>query len=297
VLQHLAATVAVLAGISPSSGGRAAAAVEVADMRGRRVTLTGPPARIVSLAPSMTEIVYALGAASSLVGVSDFCDFPPDARRKPRVGGVSTPNLEVILTLKPDLVLATPEGNREEDVLALERLRIPVFVVTPVDFASVLESVSRVGAVIAREDEARRLVAEMSSRADAIARAVAGVRRPRVLYVIWGDPLIVAGRGTLITDLLRRAGGESITGDEPAPYPRFAMEEVVARAPDWIIIGQHSDIPVEARLREWRGLTLLAAAREGRVRAVDGDLVHRPGPRIVEGLTALARIFHPGLAP
>src|SRR5262249_8696680 len=183
--------------------------------------------RIVSIAPSMTEIVYALGASARLVGVSDFCDYPPDAKRKSRVGGIYTPSLEMILSLKPDLVLATSEGNRAEDVLALERFGIAVFVATPFDFVTVLESVTLVGGALGREAEARQLVAEMSARADAIARAVAGVPRPRVLYVIWGDPVIAAGRDTLITDLIRRAGGDSITGDAPSPYPRISIEEVV----------------------------------------------------------------------
>ena len=269
-----------------------AAPAEIQDMRGRRVVRSGPPARIVSLAPSMTEIAYALGAGTQLVGVTDFCDYPQDAKKKPRVGGIYTPNFEVILTLKPDLVLATSEGNRAEDVQALEDFHVPVFVVRPVDFASVLESIVRVGAVLGREEAARHLVAEMGSRADAIARAVGGAPRPRVLYVVWGNPLIVPGRDTLITDLIRRAGADSITGDEPTAYPRLSMEAVVVRAPDWIIIGQHAEMSVESRLREWRGLTLLPAVRQGRVRAVEGDLVHRPGPRVVDGLAAIARIVH-----
>src|SRR5206468_904245 len=130
-------------------------------------------------------------AGGRLVGVTDYCDFPAEAKRKPRIGGIYTPNLEAILNLGPDLVLATSEGNREEHVRALEELHLPVFVVRPVDFASVLESITRVGEVLDRAVEARRLVADMQGRADAIARAVAGLRRPRVLYVLWGNPLIV----------------------------------------------------------------------------------------------------------
>jgi iron complex transport system substrate-binding protein len=270
---------------------------EALDMRGRRVAVPVRAARVVSLAPSMTEIVFALGAGDRLVGVTTYCDFPPAAKTKPRIGGIYTPNLEAILDLRPDLVLATSEGNREEHVRALEDLHLPVFLVRPVDFASVLESIARVGEVLDRAADARRLVADMQARADAIARAVAGARRPRVLYVIWGSPLIVPGRDTLITDLIRRAGGDSITGQEAQPYPLFSVEEVVARDPEWIILGQHGEASVDDRLREWQALTLLPAVRRGRVRPVDGDLVHRPGPRVVDGLDALARIVHPERIP
>jgi len=270
---------------------------DAVDMRGRRVAIPARAARVVSLAPSMTEIVYALGAGDRLVGVTTYCDFPPAAKTKPRIGGIYTPNLEAILDLRPDLVLATSEGNREEHVRALEDLHLPVFVVRPVDFASVLESIARVGEVLDRAAEAQRLVAGMQARADAIARAVAGARRPRVLYVIWGSPLIVPGRDTLITDLIRRAGGDSITAQEALPYPLFSVEEVVARDPEWIILGQHGEVSVDDRLREWQALTLLPAVRQGHVRPVDGDLVHRPGPRIVDGLDALARIVHPERIP
>ena len=262
-------------------------------MLGRLVVAPDHPARVISLAPSMTEIVYALGAGDRLVGVTRYCDFPPEARAKPRIGGIYTPSFEAILALKPDLLLATSEGNQQEHVQGLEHLRLPVYVVRPIDFATVLESITRVGDLLGREAEARRLVARMQGEADAIARSVGVSRRPRVLYVLWGSPLISAGRDTLISDLVRRAGGESVTGAEPTPYPRFSMEEVVVRRPEWIILAQHSDASVDDRLREWDQLTLLPAVRDGHIRSVDGDLVHRPGPRIIDGLRAIARILHP----
>jgi len=271
----------------------AAGAGEVRDMLGRRVVVPAHPARVVSLAPSMTEIVYALGAGSELVGVTEHCDFPSEAAAKPKVGGIYTPNFEAILTLRPDLVLATSEGNREEHIRGLEGLRLPVHVVRPTDFASVLESVEGVGRVLGREAEAARLAGSMRREADAIARAVGGARRPKVLYVLWGDPLIVPGRDTLITDLIRRAGGDSITAEESLPYPRLSIEEVVARGPEQIILAQHRSGSVEDRLRDWQHLTLLPAVHRGRVQAIDGNLLHRPGPRIVDGLRALARLIHP----
>ena len=270
---------------------------KVRDMMGRTVAVPARAARIVSLAPAMTEIVYALGAGDRLAGVTEVCDFPQEATRKPRIGGIYTPNLEAILSLRPDLVLASSEGNREEDVRALERLGVPVYVVRPLDFATVLVAIERVGELLGEADPAARLSGAMRARAAAITRAVAGAPRPRVLYVLWGDPVIVAGRDTLITDLIRRAGGDSVTGEEPLPYPRLSMEALVVRAPERIVLARHGLRSVDDRLREWRHLGLLAAVRAGRVQEVDGDLVHRAGPRVIEGLARLAALLHPDRWP
>jgi iron complex transport system substrate-binding protein len=270
---------------------------EVVDMLGRRIAVPAQPARVVSLAPSLTETVFALGAEARLVGVSDSCDYPAEARRKPRVGGIYTPSFEAILALRPDLLLATSEGNRLEHVRGLENLGLAVYVVRPVDFVSTLESIARVGALLGREGEAAVLVAAMRRRADQLARAVAGTPRPRVLYVLWGGPLIVPGRETLITDLITRAGGESVTAAEPIPYPRLSLEAAVERRPDQVILARHGTASVAEQLRAWEPLAAIQAVREGRVQGVDGDLLHRPGPRIVEGLRALARILHPDRVP
>jgi len=268
-------------------------AAEVQDMSGRRVAVPARPTRVVSLAPSLTEIVYALGAGERLVGVTEYCDYPKEATAKPKVGGIYTPNFEAILTLRPDLALATTEGNREEHVRGLAALGIPVYVVRPVDFATVLQSIERVGRLLGRQGEAAALAGSMRQEAEAIARAVEGVRRPRVLYVLWGNPLIVPGRDTLITDLIRRAGGESVTRDEPLAYPRFSVEEAMARQPERIVLAQHGEASVDERLREWQHLRLLPAVRQGRIHPIDGNLMHRPGPRILEGLRTLARLLHP----
>ncbi len=275
---------------------RPAPAGQVTDMLGRTVAVPTPPRRVVSLAPGLTEIAYAVGAAAELVGVTDYCDFPLEAARKPRIGGIYTPNLEAILSLAPDLVLATTEGNREEDIRRLERLHVPVYVVHPPDLAGVLDSIERVGRVLGHAGEAERLVAGLRADAEGIARKIGGATRPRVLYVVWSSPLIVPGRDTLLTDLLRRAGGESVTADEPMPYPRLSLEEALARRPDRIVVARHTPGSLARHLERWPLLALFPAARAGRVGLVDGDLLHRSGPRIVEGVRALARLIHPELA-
>lgn len=292
---RIAVTLAVA--LSGLAIGPRAEAGEVTDMLGRRVRVPDHAARIVSLAPSITETVFALGEGDRLVGVTDYCDYPPEATRKPRVGGISTPSFEAILALRPDLVLATSESNYAEHVQRLASLGLAVYVIRPVDFETVLQSIERIGAVIGREAAGRARVASMRRDAEAIVRAVAGAPRPRVLYVVWPNPLIAPGRGTLISELIQRAGGESITGDEPLPYPRLSLETVVERRPDRIIVGRHGQETVEELLRGWERLGSVGAVREGRVYGVDGDLVHRPGPRMIEALRELARVIHPERVP
>jgi len=267
-------------------------------MLGREVSVNGPPKRMVSLAPSLTEIVYAVQAQDALAGVTTICDYPSEAVKKPKIGGMVNPSLEKILTLRPDLVLATTEGNREETVHQLGALGIPTYVVSPRSFAEVLESIARIGELVGREEAARRVVASLRERRDRVAEAARGRPRPNVLYLVWAEPVIVPGRDTLITDLIRIAGGTSISADEPIQWPRLSLEHVVAKAPEVIVAATTMAAHVEEALRRWREQKLiLPAFGTGRVHMIDGDLLHRPGPRIVDGLEALARAIHPGAIP
>ena len=270
-----------------------AAAFTVRDMLGREVTLAAPPARIVSLVPSVTEIVYDLGAENHLAGVTDFCDYPPAARGKPRVGGMIDPNLEAIVALKPDLVIATTEGGREETVAQLKRLRIPTYLVAAHRVSDMTALIARVGELTERRDAAATLVARLEQRIAAVTRAVLTRPRPRVLYVLWPEPLIVPGREALVTELIRLAGGESITAGEGDSYPRYSLEAAVAKAPEVILLANHGAGTGPVHEEKWRGLTSLPAIRAGRLQRVNGDLLHRYGPRIVDGLEQLARAIHP----
>lgn len=273
-----------------------AQAFTVRDMLGRDVTLPAAPRRIVSLVPSVTEILYGLGAEELVVGVTTLCDFPPAAQQKPKVGGIVNPSLEVILGLRPDLVLATTEGNRDSTVEQLGGLGIPTYVVSPKNFAGVLESVERIGQLTGRREAAGRMVAELRRRGERILDATRGRPRPGVLYLVWADPVVVPGRDTLITDLIRMAGGASVSADARIEWPRLSLEQVVARAPEVIIVATHSRAHVDDALRRWREQKiLLPAFQAGRVHTIDGNLIHRPGPRVIDGLEALARMIHPGV--
>ncbi len=273
-----------------------AAALTVRDMLGREVTLPAPPSRIVSLVPSVTEIVFALGGDDRLVGRTDYCDFPAAARSKPSVGGMVNPSLETLVALKPDLVVATDEGNREETFLQLRRLGIPTYLVHADRIAEMLDLIARVGVLTGRETAVPALSADIRRNIDAVRRAVAPYPRPRVLYVLWPEPLIVPGRASMLTELIELAGGESITAREGEAYPRFSLEAAVARAPEVIILADHSSgasTAGHASPERWQRLTSVPAVRAGRVRSVDLSVLHRYGPRVPEGLETLARIIHP----
>jgi iron complex transport system substrate-binding protein len=269
-------------------------AATIPDMLGRPVTIPDGPLRLVSLAPSLTEIVFALGRGDWLAGVTDFCDYPPAARSKPRVGGPVMPNLERILELRPSLVLTTGEGNPLETVARLEQLGLRVFGVRPGSYTGVQASIEVLGHVLREEAGAARLVQDIRGRVAAVRRRVAGRPRPRVLFLVWADPLIAAGAATFVHDLIDMAGGDNIVRERTVPYPRLSWEEVVGRAPEVILVASHRDgaapLPNGAVWNAWRSIP---AVRSGRILAVHGDTILRPGPRVVEGVERLARAIHP----
>lgn len=271
----------------------AASAFTVTDQTGRRVVLPAPPARIVSLVPSVTEIVFTIGTQDRLAGVTDFCDYPVAARQKPSVGGMISPSLEGIVALKPDLVVATPAGNRHETFDQLARLKIPVYLVNPVAVSDVLDLIARLGRLTDRGDPADRLVATLRARVQSVSARVADRPRPRVLYVLWPDPLIVPARGALVSELIALAGGDSVTADGGQGYPRYSLEAALARNPEVIVVASHDATRSSLVRSQWERFTGVPAVSAGRLHTVDGNLMHRYGPRIVDGLEVLARLIHP----
>jgi len=269
------------------------AALTVADQTGRWVDLPAPPTRIISLVPSVTEILFTIGAQGRLVGRTDFCDYPAEARRKPSVGGMLAPSLEGIVSLKPDLVVATPAGNRHETFDQLGRLNIPVFLVNPITVSDVMDVMGRLGRLTERPEAADRAVATMRARIEAVTTRVSGRPRPRVLYVLWPDPLIVPGPGALISELIALAGGDSVTADGGPGYPRYSMEAALARHPEVIVLASHGSERSPLVRAKWERLGQVPAIAAGRLYTMDGNLMHRYGPRMVDGLERLARLIHP----
>jgi iron complex transport system substrate-binding protein len=273
-----------------------ASAVSLRDMLGREVTLAAPPQRIVSLVPSVTETIFALGGDARLVGRTDWCDSPDAARQKPSVGGMINPSIETIVQLKPDLVIATDEGNREETLVQLRRLAVPTYVVHAHRVAEMLDMVRRIGDLIERREAVSPLVSAIEQRIEAVRRVVGSRRAPSVLYVLWPEPLIVPGRASHITELIELAGGRSITGGMGESYVRLSLEAAVAQAPEVIILADHSNAGTAAGRQspeKWQRLTSVPAIKAGRLHSIDLSILHRYGPRVPDGLELLARMIHP----
>src|SRR2546426_3857977 len=272
-----------------------AAQPSVADRAGG-VSLSRPPRRIVSLAPSVTEVLFAVGLDAEVVGVTTFCDYPAQAKTKPKVGA-AIPNLEAILGLKPDLVVAG--DNIRPDVLAkLEQLKIPVFVLFAKTLEDVLGHISTIGRMVGHEPETRRLVQGLRDRLADIRRRTASVRRVRTFYVVNTDPLISVAQGSFIHHMIETAGGENVVGLAQAPYPKVSVEEVLRQDPEVILfpVGATEGIP-EAEQQFWRRWTNLSAVAHNRLHQISGELINRPGPRVIDGTELMARYLHPDLFP
>ncbi len=290
-LATLAAGIVLVLGLGAWAPARA---LVVIDGTGRSITLPAPPRRIVSLVPGVTEMLFAIGAEGDLAGRTDFCDFPPAARAKPSVGGMVAPSLELLVSLKPDLVVVTSSGNSDDTRVQLERLRLPVYLVDPHGLSDVLRTIERLGDLTGRRARASEVVTGLERRVRAVAERVAPRTRPRVLYVVWPEPLIVPGRGAAVTELIALAGGASVTADGPEGYPRYSVEAAVAGAPEVIVLARHGAGVAPYARDKWERFAGLPAIRAGRLHAVDGDVFHRFGPRVVDALEILARLLHPG---
>jgi iron complex transport system substrate-binding protein len=263
------------------------------DQTGRMVNVPENPHRLVSLAPNITEIVYALGLGDELVGDTDNCDFPPQAKSKPHVGTMVNPSLERMVALKPDLALGTPEANRRETADQLERLGIPVYGVTASTLRGTLASIEDLGKVLGRAAEATRLVAQMQARIDRIGNRIKGQPEPRVLFVVWYRPLITVGPHTFIADVIRAAGGIPIGADLKGEWPRLTLEELLPLNPDVILFPKtESFSPSLAEFRGLPGWKDLGAVKDGRMFFVS-ETIERAGPRLVDALEELANILHP----
>ncbi len=276
-----------------------AAAVAGTDLRsvvdpvGRSVRIPEFPRRVVTLAPSLTEMVFALGAGHRVVGVSRYSNYPSAAQELPKVGSYVQPDLEKIVALKPDLCLAVKDGNPRDAVEKLERLGIPVYAVNPRSLDEVMETLSALGDVLGAWAEARSVVDGMRRRIRAVEARVAGVRhRPRVFFQIGVSPIVSVGSETFAHELITRAGGLN-AAEGPEPYPRFSLEQVMGLRPDVIVVSSMEREQVfEQVRRDWLRWPGIPAVASGRIHMVPSDLFDRPGPRLVEGLEMLAAILH-----
>ena len=269
----------------------------VKDQTGRSVNVPDHPHRLVSLAPSVTESLYALGLGDRLVGDTDYCDYPPQAKTLEHVGGTQNPSLEKIVALKPDLVLGTDEANRREAADQLEHLGIPLYGVTAHTVDGTIQSVEDLGHVLEWDQPTEKIVASLRARVAAVDRQVQGKPRLKVHFVVQYRPLIAAGRGTFISDVIRRAGGASVSDDMTTEWPHMGLEGVLGRAPDVILMPRTETFTPNLddfkRLPGWRDL---AAVKNGHIYFVSESIMH-PSPRLIDALEEVADILHPGERP
>ena len=267
------------------------------DQAGRTIRVPDRPARVVSLAPSITEIVFALGRGASLKGATQFSDYPEEAGALPKVGSYVRLDLEKIIALSPDLCIAVKDGTPIQTVRRLEAMGIPVYAVTPMDLVTVMGAITHLGEVLNAPGAARDLTEGMKARVSRVERLAARAgTRPTVFLQIGISPIVSVGRDTHIHDLIRRAGGRNVAEGQTA-YPRYAMEEVLALAPEVLIITSMARTEEFQRVKErWQGWPGLPAAKSGRIHLVNSDFLDRPSPRMVRGLELLLELIHPELA-
>ncbi len=235
-----------------------------------------------------------MGAGDTIVGVSEFSNYPPEAAGLPQVGSYIKPNLEAIIALKPDLVIATADGEKRAEIDRLASLGIPVYIINPRTIAGVIATVREIGRLSGREGQGEEKAREMEAAVDRIRALVAGLPQVTALLVLNTNPLITVNGNTFQDEMIRTAGGINIAAAELIRYPTLTYEQVVVRAPGVIIMTTMSpDEDYRSVIAGWARFTTVPAVRSGRIFVVDSDIVDRPSPRMVEGLEALARLFHP----
>jgi len=268
----------------------------ITDQLGRQVNVPEKPQRVISLAPNITEIIFALKRESILKGVTLHCDYPPEAKLLPRVGSYVGLDLEKIVALKPDLCIAIKDGNPKHIVERIESFGIPVYAVDPRNLDSVMETIISIGSLLGADKRAHILVKNMRSRVRHVAELVsATLHKPRVFFQIGAAPVVSVGTDTYIHELIMMAGGINVTAGKTS-YPRFSREQLIELSPDVVVITSmtRSDA-FEQVLAEWNNWPQIKAVRNKRVYMADSDLFDRPSPRLVDGLEVLVKLIHPEL--
>jgi iron complex transport system substrate-binding protein len=264
------------------------------DSLGRDVTLASSPKRIIPLSPALTEILYYLGLEDKVVGVTEYSYYPPAAAKKTSVGSYIDPNIEKIISLSPDLVIGTKDGNLPESIYLLDEAKIPAYVVNPRNVRDVISTIKDIGDLCGVPEKAGRLVDELNKRLDSIESLVASADKPMVFLQINVSPIMTVNKNTFQNDLIKLAGGINMCADEPITYPRISIEEVIRKKPDIIIItSMEKGGEFEKAKADWMEWPIIPAVKNKRVYLTDPDLVDRPSQRIIDGLEAMARLIHP----
>jgi len=262
------------------------------DDLGRSVSLPLPVKRVVSLAPNLTEIVFAVGGGDRLVGRTSYCDYPPEAKSVQVIGDTGTPNLERIIAVKPQVVLVSTSSQLEVFTQQLQNQNIAVFVTDPHDLEGIFRSMDQIGEMLGEKEQAAQLVQKLRDRTNAVAAAVKQKQPVKVFYQVSAEPLYTIGREAFVTDLIRRAGGVSVTAEVPGAWPKYSAESALAAKPEAIILPTGGSMGA-ANSAFTDALRQSPAALGGRVYKINDDHLARPGPRVVDGLEEMARALHP----
>jgi ABC-type Fe3+-hydroxamate transport system substrate-binding protein len=263
----------------------------VKDDLGHTVEVPDHPQRVVCLMPSLVDDVYALGAGSAIVAITDDSKYPPEAKTKPTVGLPLNPSLKTIISFHPDLVLASGDIDITETVNGLQKAKIPAFAVTAHGIEGIYQSIASVGRALNREQQAATLVGSLRERAAAVRQRVAGKPVVNVLMPIWDDPIVTIGKDAFTTDLIAIAGGHSVTSDLPGEWPQISLEKVRALAPEALVLVREGRMSVKV-LPTRPGWSTMAAVKNNRIYWID-DRIEHPSPVAFDGLEDLAKQFHP----
>lgn len=266
---------------------------QIVDESGRQITVPTRITRIVTLAPNLTEIVFAIGAGDRLVGNTTYCDYPAAAKQIAKVGDTLQPSVERIIALHPQLILVSTASQLEAFTRQLDAQGIAVYVTDPHDLEAVLRSINAIGDLLGESERAAQLVSELRARVTATEARVKDVQPVKVFYQLSAEPLYTAGRESFVTDLIRRGGGVSVTRDVPGAWPRFSAESAIAAQPEAIIMATAESMGGSSNSGVATSLSKSPAALAGRVYKINGDYVSRPGPRLVDGLEQIAKALHP----
>jgi iron complex transport system substrate-binding protein len=263
------------------------------DDAGRKLYVAKAPTRVVSLAPSITEMLFALGLDEQIVGVTELCNYPAAALSKPKIG-YARPNLESLVALKPEMIVAPQEFLRADLLAKLEELKIPVFLVEAKSVDDILMQIQSLGKIFNRTKISDTVTGAMRDRIAGVTKRIMTSKKKRVLYVLNSHPLITVGPGSYIHHMIELAGGINVARGSASAYPRLSLETVLQEDPEVIIfpVGPLESIP-KSEQEEWNRWSGLSAVQHRQLREVSSDALNRPGPRVVEGLDLLARAIHP----
>jgi iron complex transport system substrate-binding protein len=271
--------------------GAARASRIVTDETGRKVTLPDHPHRVVCLAPSVTDTVFALGSGDDVVAISDYTTYPPAALKKPSIGSLVKPSIETILSFHPDLVVGTSIPGSAETATQLKTVGVPVYLLDPQGLTGILRSVESVGEALNRVPQAVALKASLAQRITAVKARTAGKPALRVLVPVWYDPIITIGKHAFITEIIEAAGARSVTDDLIPDWPQISMEAVIARSPEALLLVRGGKISIDT-LQKRPGWSSLPAIQAGKIYYVDNG-IQEASPVAIDALEEMAREFHP----